>query len=395
MVALAAHGCADPATTGSAGSGGSAGSAGSGGSGATGGGEPQAFDWGLPPGFPKPRVPDDNPMSNEKVELGRRLFYDTRLSGNQTQSCASCHVQKLAFTDELANAVGSTGEVHPRSSMGLANAGYLTALTRGNPLVSELEKQALLPMFGEDPVELGLAGKDSELIERLLAEPIYGELFGTAFPGEATPVALVNITRAIAAFERSILSYRTPYDAYLYGGDSKAMSEAALRGKDLFFSETMECFHCHGGFNLSDSVAHEDTTFEEVMFHNTGLYNLDGKGAYPPGNGGVYEVTGIAQDMGRFRAPSLRNVALTAPYMHDGSIATLSEVLDHYSAGGRTIASGGFAGDGSKNPFKSNLINGFQLTQEERDDVIAFLESLTDQALIDDPRFADPWEVTP
>ncbi|WP_129351204.1 methanobactin export MATE transporter MbnM [Sorangium cellulosum] len=360
-----------------------------------GGGDAGVYDWGLPPGFPVPRVPEDNPMSEVKVELGRRLFYDRRLSGNGTYSCGSCHRQELAFTDALDVAEGSTGELHTRGSMSLANVAYLTTLTWGNPLIDSLEEQALGPMFGETPVELGLAGLEEEMLDRLRAEPLYQDLFPAAFPGDADPIRLANITKAIAAFERSLLSYRSPYDRYSYGGDPSAMSAAALRGKDLFFSERLECFHCHGGFNLSDSVAHEGTTFEEVMFHNTGLYNIDGNGAYPPGNAGVYEVSGQATDMGRFRSPTLRNIALTAPYMHDGSIETLEGVLDHYAAGGRTIESGPYAGVGSENRYKSELIRGFELTAEEKADMIAFLESLTDEEFLTDPRFADPWVEAP
>ncbi|MDI3287613.1 methanobactin export MATE transporter MbnM [Polyangium sp. 15x6] len=353
---------------------------------------PATWDFGLPAGYPKPKIPADNPMTVDKVELGRRLFYDKRLSGNETQSCASCHDQKLAFTDGRAGGLGSTGEVHPRGSMSIVNVGYLSTLTWANPLITELEEQALLPLFGETPVELGLAGKEDVLLERLREDPVYQALFPKVFPDEADPVRLPNVVRAIGAFERSVISYRSAWDRYNYGGDSMALSEAQKRGKDLFFSEKLECFHCHGGFNFSDSVEHDGTTFTETMFHNTGLYNIGGTGAYPENNRGVYEVTQVSTDMGRFRAPTLRNITLTAPYMHDGSIATLGEVLDHYAAGGRTIAEGPYAGVGSTNPYKSELINGFTLTEAEKADVLAFLASLTDEALLVDPRFADPWK---
>ena len=346
----------------------------------------------LPEGYPKPKLPKDNPLNADKVELGRRLFYDTRLSGNQTQSCASCHDQAKAFTDGRANAIGSTEEKHPRSSMSIVNVAYYSTLTWANPLVSELENQALLPMFGENPVELGLAGMDQELLSRLGAEPLYTDLFPKAFPEAEKALTLETITKAIAAFERSIVSYRSPYDRFTYEGDESALSASAKRGYDLFFSEKLECFHCHGTFNFSDSVTYEGKQLTEKMFHNTGLYNIGGTGAYPEDNTGVMAITGNPDDMGRFRAPSLRNIALTAPYMHDGSIATLDEVLDHYAAGGRTIESGPYAGVGSQNPGKSELINGFELTAEERADVLAFLESLTDEELTKDPRFSDPWK---
>jgi cytochrome c peroxidase len=169
------------------------------------------------------------------------------------------------------------------------------------------------------------------------------------------------------------------------------MSDAARRGLALFSGERLECFHCHVGFNLSDHTNHAGKAFFAQPFHNTGLYDLDGEGAYPEPNRGVLEISSQARDMGRFKAPSLRNVAVTAPYMHDGSIATLSEVLDHYAAGGRTIEDGPYAGNGSGNPLKSNLIRGFTLSAEERVDVLAFLESLTDEEFLNDERFANPW----
>jgi cytochrome c peroxidase len=382
-------GCSDaapPAATGGGGSGSTGMTTGAGGAGGA-----SDFDWGLPPGYPVPKVPTDNPMTTSKVELGRRLFYDVRLSGNQTYACATCHKQELAFTDGRAQGLGSTGELHSRGAMSVVNVGYLTRLTWANPLMKSLENQALVPMFGETPVELGLVGKEDELLSRLAAEPVYAELFPKAFPEEAKAISLSTITRALGAFERSILSYRSPYDRYAYGGDPKALSESARRGKELFFAEKLECFHCHGGFNFSDSVSHEGTAFEEVMFHNTGLYNIGGNGSYPPDNTGIHEITGIATDMGRFRAPTLRNIALTAPYMHDGNVATLDEALDHYTAGGRTIVNGPYAGVGSKNPYKSELIAGFTLSPEERADVKAFLESLTDVELTVDPRWSNPW----
>lgn len=349
------------------------------------------YTWVLPAGFPKPAVPKDNPMSKAKVELGRHLFYDTRLSGNKTQSCASCHVQKLAFTDGKAKAVGSTGQIHPRSSMTIANVGYATILTWANDLFPNLEKQAITPMFGENPVELGLAGMDDELLARLRAEPKYQELFPLAFPDGTEPVSLDHIVKALACFQRTVISGSSRYDKYENNIDRGALTASELRGRDLFFSERLECFHCHGGYNFADSVASEGSSIREAFFHNNGLYNIDGKGAYPPDNTGLHAVSGKASDMGRFKAPSLRNIALTAPYMHDGSIDTLEAVVDHYAAGGRTIASGPFAGDGSKSPLKDDLIRSFVINATEKADLVAFLKALTDEAFLGDPRYASPW----
>jgi len=353
----------------------------------------QSFSWDLPGNFPAPRVPEDNPMTRAKVELGRHLFYDKRMSVNGTTACATCHQQKLAFTDGKALAVGATGESHPRGSMSLANVGYVPRLTWANPLMKRLEHQALVPMFGSDPVEMGLGDKKVELIKTFKDDPRYQKLFARAFPSNTDPVTLDHITKALASFQRTLISGDAAFDRFSRG-ERAALGADAQRGMALFFSERLECFHCHNGFNFTDSVDHGNKSLGEVSFHNTGLYNLDGKGAYPKRNPGAMAITQKASDMGRFRAPTLRNVAVTAPYMHDGSIKTLEEVIDHYAAGGRLIEEGPHAGNGAKNPNKSRFIPGFILRPNEKTDLIAFLNSLTDYKFLKDERFADPFEPT-
>ena len=348
------------------------------------------YDWQIDEHLPRPTVPPDNLMSDTKVELGKRLFYDRRLSVNQTTSCATCHVQALAFTDGRARSVGATGEIHPRGSMSLVNTAYASRLTWANPLLDRLEDQALTPMFGDDPIEMGMGGREAELVELLRSDEQYAALLPEAFPGDADPFSVLNAVRAIATFTRSIVSFDAPYDRYL-AGDAAAMDASAVRGMDLFFSERLECFHCHGGFNFTDSSTHADDRIERVGFHNNGLYNTDDNGAYPADNTGLYDMTGERRDMGRFKAPTLRNIAVTAPYMHDGSIATLQDVIAHYERGGRLIESGELAGDGRRSPFKSEFIVGFELTDQERADLLAFLKSLTDESVLTDPRFADPF----
>lgn len=340
------------------------------------------FDWQLPANMPRPDVPTDNPMTDVKVELGRRLFYDTRLSVNGTTACASCHVQALAFTDGRPRSVGATGEFHPRSSMSLVNSAYASRLTWANQLLDRLEDQALTPLFGDDPVEMGLAGREQQLVDLLRSDAMYSGLLPDAFPADADPYSVLNAVRAIAAFVRSIVSFDSPYDAYL-AGDFAALDESAERGMELFFSERLECFHCHGGFNFTDSTTHENANVDRVGYHNNGLYNLDGEGAYPPDNTGLFDMTGNRRDMGRFKAPTLRNIALTAPYMHDGSLPTLDAVVDHYAAGG--------SADGRFSPFKSEFIRGFELGEQERADLIAFLESLTDERVVSEERWSDPF----
>jgi cytochrome c peroxidase len=350
-----------------------------------------AYDWKLPAGFPEPFVPEDNPMSEEKVELGRHLFYDARLSGNGTQSCASCHEQRRAFTDGRATPVGSTGDHVPRNAPGLANVAYLSTYTWANPVLETLEAQALVPLFNEVPTELGLAPRLEEVLQRLREDSRYPELFRAAFPEAAEPMGKDAIVQALASFQRTLLSGSSPYDRYLRG-DNTAMSPAAKRGMELFFGERAECYHCHSGPHLTNSFRAKDSRLQGMQFFNTGLYDLDGTGAYPPENPGLFEFTRKASDQGRFRVPPLRNVALTAPYMHDGSIATLEGVIDHYTSGGRNVTEGPFPGDGRANPNKDPLVRPFMLTAEERADLIAFLESLTDTEFIQDPRFANPWE---
>ncbi len=354
-----------------------------------------SYVWDLPPGFPRPKVPADNPMTPAKVALGRYLFYDPRLSTDGTFSCGNCHEQKLAFTDGKARSKGVTGDLTPRSSMALHNVAYAPVFTWANPTVRRLEAQALVPMFSEDPVKLGLSGLEDTMLARLAGEPRYPKMFAAAFPGNPVPISLANVTRAIASFERTLLSGRSSYDLYRTSADPRALSAPALRGEDLFFSARAQCFHCHGGFNFTDMADYVGKGLVEVEFHNTGLYNLDGRGTYPASNTGVHAVTGNPDDMGRFKAPSLRNIALTAPYMHDGSIPTLTEVITHYEAGGRTVATGPLKGAGATNVHKSPFVKGFTLTGQERGDLVAFLESLTDHAFISDPRFSNPWPAPP
>jgi cytochrome c peroxidase len=299
-----------------------------------------SFDWRLPPGFP---VPLSNMQSQEKFELGRRLFYDRRLSFNETQSCADCHQQRFAFTDGRARAVGSTGQTHSRNSMTLTNAAYNAMYTWDNDRIRSLEQQARVPMFNERPVELGVKSHEKEIVARLRNDPAYDGMFRQVFRGERRPVNINNIASALAAFERALISGRSPYDRLVYGGDEKAMSASAWRGMGLFFSARAGCSECHRGFNFSGAVRHTGKRDEEPHLVSNGVTS------------------------GKFRVPTLRNVALTAPYMHDGGIATLAQVISRYSDARR-----------------------LSLTSEEQSDLLAFLDSLTDQEFVTDPRFGPP-----
>ncbi len=333
-----------------------------------------AYDWAIPAWLPPPPVPDGNPMTVEKVELGRYLFYDARLSADGTLACASCHVQARSFTDGRRTAIGIDGTPGRRNASGLANVGYLPTLTWDNPLVRSLEFHALIPLFGEAPEEMGNAGKESELFAKLAVDPYYATAFAEAFP-ERPEISLYTITRALAAFQRTLISAGSAYDRFKYEGDRTALPAAALRGEALFFDHRTECYHCHLGFNFTNNLVTSRSAYPETSFHNTGLGVTGGLAAF----------TLRPADEGRFRTPGLRNVAVTAPYMHDGRFATLEQVIRHYAVGGEA------ARHGDPDPRRDPLIVGFRITDDEIADLIAFLESLTDGAFLTDPAFADPW----
>ena len=315
--------------------------------------EHERYAWPLPGWMPPPPVPPDNPMSAAKVELGRRLFYDGRVAGLNYMSCSTCHKPELAFSDGRPVAIGLTGQRHPRNSQGLANVAYLPRLTWADPGVTSLEDQTKLPLFGEHPVEMMANGREEAIVARLAVDLDYRRLFAAAFPESGGRIDFVAIRKALAAFERTILSFDSPWDRWRHGGDEAAVGAAAKRGEALFLGERLRCGRCHVPPLFTDAAAGEG-------YHNTGLYDLDGRGAYPTGNQGLIEHTGVPADMGRFRTPSLRNVAVTAPYMHDGSAATLGEVIDDYAAGGRAARSG------ARSPLTSPLVAGFSLRKTRR-----------------------------
>jgi len=341
------------------------------------------FEWSLPRGFPQPFVPAGNPITTGKVALGRVLFFEPRLSINGQMSCSTCHRPELAFTDGKPRAVGATGQQHPRSAMSLANVAYNVAFTWADPSFDSLEAQVLQPMYNEHPVEMGLNGRESSVLAALRTDPRYPPLFAGAFPGDPDPISIANVARALASFERTLISGRSAFDRYVFDDERSALGAAAKRGMALFYSARIGCAQCHSGINFSGPIRMSRVPAAQAEYANTGLYNVDGRGAYPPDAPGIRSVTGKSQDEGRFRVPTLRNIAVTAPYMHDGSIATLPEVIDHYSVGGRQAPLGPHDG----NALKDTRIRAFQVSEQEKADLVAFLESLTDEAFLQDPRY--------
>ncbi len=302
-----------------------------------------SFDWKLPPGFPLPLVPNDNPMSAAKVDLGARLFREKRLSVSGTYDCESCHQPQFAFTDGRARAVGATGALTRNSAMSLANVAYNAAYTWSDPNVRTLERQMSQPLFNEHPIEMGLRGRESQVVALLSADTRYQGLFRAAFPAEAAPVSMDNIVKAIAAFERTLISGRSPFDRYVFDDDQEAVSVSAKRGMALFYSTRVGCAQCHYGLNFSGPLRYRGKPQAAPLMANTGL--------------------------GRVRVPTLRNVALTAPYMHDGSIATLAAVIEHYASG-------------ADNHRLDRRMPALHLSEQEKADLIEFLESLTDREFI-------------
>ena len=300
------------------------------------------FDWHLPAGFPLP-IAGANQQTEEKFQLGRRLFYDKRLSLNGSQSCADCHQQRFAFSDGRTRAVGSTGQQHSRNAMTLTNAAYNATYTWNDTRIRTLEQQALVPMLNEHPIELGVKHHEKEILTRLDRDSAYPRMFRAAFPGERRPLRVSNLAKALAAFERALISGRSPYDRLVYGGEGKALSLAAWRGMQLFFSTRAGCSACHQGFNFSGAVRYAGGRDRPPRLVNNGVTS------------------------GTFRVPTLRNVALTAPYMHDGSIGTLADAVDRYS-----------------------MARNLGLTDAEKSDLLAFLDSLTDTQFVTDMRFAPP-----
>ena len=286
-------------------------------------------------------------MTGAKVELGRRLFADLRLSGNRTSSCASCHDPDRAFTDGRARAVGSTGQQTRHGATTLYNSAYGASFGWTHEGPGTLEGQIEIALFNTSPVELGLAGQEARVRADLHADPGIRRAFALAFPDDHDAVSLKNVTRALAAYIRTLIAGNSPYDRLLYQDDQGALSNAALRGMRLFHSTELGCSACHSGFNFSGPVRYVGARAATPVFHRARTAG-DGEG---------------------FRAPTLRNIALTAPYMHDGRFATLPEVIRHYAAAPRP----------ADVPEAGERLTGFALGETDVADLVAFLESLTDE----------------
>lgn len=303
----------------------------------------------IPAGFPAIQFPADNAYTPQRWALGKQLFFDPVLSNDSTISCASCHNPAKAFSDEVAFSKGVAGRLGTRNSPTLTNVAYLPYFTREGG-VPTLEMQTLVPIQEHNEFDFNIV-----LIgERLRRNPKYVQMAKEAYNREPDPFV---IARALANFERSLISGNSAYDKYTYQNNPAALSEKERKGMALFFSEKTQCSKCHSGFNFSNNT-----------FENNGLYDN-----YT--DSGRKRLTNLSVDFALFKVPTLRNVGVTAPYMHDGSLTTLEAVVEHYNTGGKN------------NPQKSKLIQPLNLTDDDKEQLVAFLKSLTDYAFITNPKF--------
>lgn len=326
-----------------------------------------------------------------QVNLGRHLFFDRRLSFNQTKSCAGCHAPPFAFTDGYRRSFGATADMHLRNSEPLFNLAFLQRYTAANPTFTTLEQQMGNPLFNTKFIELGVKDHETEILNRLQNSSAYRELFAQAFPENKNAVTLNHVIASITAFMNTIISAGSPYDRYEYYGEKDALDAAAQRGRQLFFSDSLACSACHSGFNFSGGINNPSLPLAQTLYFNNGLYNTDGKGAYPAEDEGLKTITRLPEDMGKFRVPTLRNLLFTGPYMHDGSMSTLTEIIDMYARGGRLIEQGENSGDGSKSPLKNPRIKGFRISPQQKADLLGFLVSLSDSSFISNPKYQNPF----
>ncbi|HBL79043.1 cytochrome-c peroxidase [Aequorivita vladivostokensis] len=320
----------------------------------------------VPPIFkrllPPPNIPADNPQTVEGVALGRKLFFDPILSGDGTQACASCHQPSNSFSDTNRFSVGIDGLEGTRNSMPIYNMAWSTTdKFFWDGRANSIEEQALGPV--ENPVEMHNTWENA--VASLQSHAAYPEMFNKAFGTSNITKELT--AKAIAQFERTLISANSPFDKYLLGEGSLTPQE--LNGFQIFMDESRgDCFHCHGNDN--------SPLWTDNAFHNNGLDAIIT-------DKGLGEVTGDPNHDGLFKSPSLRNLAFTAPYMHDGRFATLDEVINHYSEGlvySRTI-----------DPLmKAVSRGGVHLTESDKADLKAFLLSLSDSSFINNPDFQDP-----
>jgi len=325
-------------------------------------------------GLPTLTIPNDNPQSIEKISLGKLLFNENRFSKDGSVSCASCHVLAKTYTDELAVAKGINGQQGTRNSPTLVNAAFFNTLFLDGR-ANSLEEQALGPLI--NPIEHGLESHQL-IVDVILNDTNYIQQFEKVFDIKKDEITIQHVSKAIASFERTLISGDSPFDRYLFGRDHSVLSSSAERGLDVF-KRNGNCVTCH-------EISWNNALFSDNRFYNIGVgfkkltpildqFITDIKSGIKPeefsltalqrSELGRFNVTKDVKDIGKFKTPTLRNIVLTAPYMHDGSFKTLEEVIEYYDNGG------------DKNYFIDSKIFPLHLTKQEKADLLAFMKSLT------------------
>ena len=310
--------------------------------------EPDAYVLNVPSGFALPNIPNDNPLTAAKIGLGKKLFYEKALSVDSTISCGTCHKQELAFSDNVAVTAGVEGRLGFRNAPTLTNIAWAPEMLMdgGNPT---LETQVYVPIETHFEMDFNMV----LLVNRLNADVEYVDAFNNVFGSNPDPF---GITRALAAFERTIISGNSRFDQYYYQGKTEVLNEQEINGMQLFFSPTLKCASCHTGY-----------LFTDFTYQNNGFF------ADYSADSGRARITLLSDDVGKFKVPTLRNIALTGPYMHNGQINSLEAIIDSYANGG------------SGHINQSELIQGFVLNAEEKENLILFLNTLTDNQFIHNP----------
>ncbi len=315
----------------------------------------------IPKGFPPMDIPADNQMTVQGVALGRKLFYDERLSGDNTQACATCHLASSSFSDPDRFSTGIDGSVGDRNAMAIVNLGWVGNtgfFWDGRALT--LEEQALGPVT--NPIEMNATWPD--VLVKLNADEVYRNEFKIAFG--VNEIDSLDVAKALAQFERTLISGNSRFDQFF--NDSLQLTDSEFRGFQLFGSEDADCFHCHGT-KLTMGFENVNNGLQQTMV-----------------DFGVGGVTGNAQDIGKFKAPTLRNIAVSGPYMHDGRFNTLEEVIEFYNSGVNQN-SPNIAPEMKKNNRPGGSLH---LSPQQKEDLLAFLNALTDQEFLSNPEFQNP-----
>ena len=328
--------------------------------------------------FKKPK-----PQPNLNAPIGRLFFFDTRLSINKTKSCASCHDPQLAFTDGYSTPTGALGDVVRRNTPTIINLVDNETFNWADENIITLQQQSNIPLFGKHPVEMGNDSLNNNSLQFIFQDKKYVPLLQQK---KISTITWLMVKNFIAEYVSLLKFHNSKYDLWKKG--KIALSKDEMAGKSLFFSDQLNCRKCHSSNDF------DEPEFSRMNhYQNIGLYNIGKDSLYANDDNGLQNETKDKDDIGKFKIPTLRNIAITAPYFHDGSAASLGEVIDNYARGGRLIDKGLYAGDGKLHPNKNQFVDGFTITNKEKKQLICFLQTLTDTCYLADPFYNNPFKV--